>query len=244
MPALLRLLPFAIADGPRNMAADETLLEAATAGTASLRFYGWSNATLSLGYFQPAARRHDDARLAQLPFVRRPSGGEALVHHHELTYCLALPAGAPWQPAGKCGVCMHRVLAAALARLGVTARLADSDRRAPFAGVLCFQHHTPGDLLIGAAKVAGSAQRKQRGALMQHGGLLLAASPHAPELPGVRERTGLDLRPSDVRARVIEELVRETAWSLAISEWTEQEQKRIDELTEVKYRQATWNGKR
>src|SRR5689334_22732481 len=88
----VRLFRFALADGPTNMAVDETLLEAAAAGTASLRFYGWSAATLSLGYFQRAADR-----LVALPWVRRPSGGGAIVHHLEVTYCLALPAGRPWQ---------------------------------------------------------------------------------------------------------------------------------------------------
>ena len=51
-----------------------------------------------------------------------------------------------------------------------------------FTGLLCFQHLTPGDLLLQGAKVVGSAQRRHRGALLQHGGILLAASPHAPEL--------------------------------------------------------------
>ena len=52
--SVVRLLPFADADGPHNMAADEMLLETAGAGQASLRFYGWSAPALSLGYF-PAA---------------------------------------------------------------------------------------------------------------------------------------------------------------------------------------------
>ena len=71
----IRLLPFATADGAHNMAADEVLLESAVAGVASLRFYTWTPATVSLGYFQPVRVRDDDARLAALPFVRRPSGG-------------------------------------------------------------------------------------------------------------------------------------------------------------------------
>ena len=47
----------AIAEGAHNMAADEVLLESAVKGSASLRFYGWTKATLSLGYFQPAQLR-------------------------------------------------------------------------------------------------------------------------------------------------------------------------------------------
>src|SRR5437899_518235 len=102
-----RLLPFHIAAGPWQMAADEVLLESAVRGLASLRFYGWPAATLSLGYFQPAAVRRADPTLSALPWVRRPSGGSALVHHHEITYALALPAGAPWQTRKGCALCMH-----------------------------------------------------------------------------------------------------------------------------------------
>ena len=50
---IVRVLPFAVADGPHNMAADEVLLEGALAGVASLRCYGWTTPTVSLGYFQP-----------------------------------------------------------------------------------------------------------------------------------------------------------------------------------------------
>ncbi len=70
--AVCRLLPWRVADGVSNMAADEGLLEAAAAGIASLRFYAWSRATLSLGYFQPHASRHNPEVLGDLPYVRRP----------------------------------------------------------------------------------------------------------------------------------------------------------------------------
>ena len=57
------------------MAADEALLEAASRGVASLRFYGWSEATLSLGYFQPAAVARRDPPACRLavgaPPIRR-----------------------------------------------------------------------------------------------------------------------------------------------------------------------------
>src|SRR5439155_20983762 len=117
-----RLLPDAVADGPANMADDEMLLRSAAKGRASLRFYAWTEATLSLGYFQPAARRLDDPLLRDLPFVRRPTGGDALVHHHELTYCLAVPAGRGWQSDER-WLRMHAIIAAALAELGVAAHL-------------------------------------------------------------------------------------------------------------------------
>ncbi|HMF12835.1 MAG TPA: hypothetical protein VKE94_11030, partial [Gemmataceae bacterium] len=117
-----RLLPYVVDDGPRNMAADEALLHSALDGTASLRFYGWSPATLSLGYFQPASVRNADPRLRALPFVRRPSGGDTLVHHHEMTYALTLPAGPPWQPRGTTWLGrMHGIIACGLRDLGISA---------------------------------------------------------------------------------------------------------------------------
>src|SRR5438105_6596684 len=136
--AACRLLPYAVADGPHNMAADEVLLEAALAGVAALRFYGWRTATVSLGYFQPERVRRGDDRLAGLPFVRRPSGGGTLVHHHEITYAFGLPAGPPWQTGQSWLIRMHELVAAGLARLGVAARPHVPSGDAPLHGFLCF----------------------------------------------------------------------------------------------------------
>src|SRR4051812_32892006 len=99
MSQTIRLLPLESADGHTNMAADEVLLESALGGVASLRFYTWSAPTLSLGYFQHAAERAADANLSRLAWVRRSTGGAAIVHHHELTYALALPPGKEWASA-------------------------------------------------------------------------------------------------------------------------------------------------
>src|SRR6516164_1368656 len=102
------------------MAADEVLLQSAQSGQASLRFYGWTEATLSLGYFQSAREVRAFPGLGGLAWVRRPSGGAAIVHHREVTYALALPPGAAWQPAGVSWlVRMHEALRLAFGKLGV-----------------------------------------------------------------------------------------------------------------------------
>ena len=239
----VRLLPYTEADGPHNMAADEVLLEAAVAGSASLRLYGWSQATLSLGYFQPVAVRESDPRLANLPWVRRPTGGETLVHHHELTYALSLPPGPPWQAHRTSWLAlMHAILAEALAGLGAAAVSVGSEVR--LGQVLCFLHHTPGDLHIGRAKVVGSAQRRRRGALLQHGAVLLAASPHTPALPGVAELIGRGLSAEEVAAAVRVCFARRTGWTLEPADWTADECHRIDALAADKYAQPAWNARR
>jgi lipoate-protein ligase A len=240
-----RLLPSIIASGPWNMAADEVLLHSAVAGVASLRFYGWPTATLSLGYFQAAAPARADPRRAALPWVRRASGGTALIHHHEVTYALALPPGPPWQRAGASWLQrMHAILRDALAACGVAARLCPADGERGRGQALCFLHQAPCDVLVGQAKVVGSAQRKLRGALMQHGGILLAQSPAAPELPGIAELTGRRLTPEQVSEAVTEQLARATGWRLVWCDWTPGERKHIEELAAGKYAGATWNERR
>ena len=174
--ATCRLLPFADADGPHNMAADEALLQSAIRGTASLRFYAWTTPTVSLGYFQPEHVRYEEKQLSALPFVRRASGGAMLVHHHEVTYALALPSRALWQSSESWLRRMHLIVADALARQGIIAHLYESANKSTSPSPLCYLQHAPCDLLIGSSKIVGSAQRKQRRALLQHGGILLAGS--------------------------------------------------------------------
>jgi lipoyl(octanoyl) transferase len=234
-----RLLPYAVADGPTNMATDEALLRAAVAGVATLHFYGWSLPTLSLGYFQKESVRHSDPLLAALPFVRRPTGGETLVHHHELTYALTVPAGARPQPWPQI---MHEVIAAALASLGIEAHLLERSWASRVEGPLCFHHATPGDVLVATAKVVGSAQRKHRGAVLQHGSILLASSPYAPTLPGVLELTGKKLTAQDVRVAVIEGF-EETLGTRLVPGELDAERMDIEFLKATKYLTATWNCK-
>jgi lipoate-protein ligase A len=241
-PACTRLLPFRVSAGVWNMAADEALLRSAAAGTASMRFYGWTEATLSLGYFQPFAAALADPRLAGLPWLRRLTGGAAIVHHHELTYALALPAGRPWQTPGASWINRwHEIVRTVLAGFGIRAALCREEVR--LGEVLCFLHHTPGDLLIGSAKVAGSAQRKRSGALLQHGSILLAQSPATPALPGITELSGSTLPVELLWPALVEEFNRATAWPIEAGNWTAEEEQAIAELL-PRYDSPGWNKRR
>jgi lipoate-protein ligase A len=239
---VVRLLPYRAAAGAWNMAADDALLASAADGAASLRFYGWLGPTLSLGYFQPHAPARASPGLGGLDWVRRPTGGAALVHHHEVTYALALPAGREWQPPGQPCLChFHHLLVEALAELGVSARLCDREEKR--GEVLCFLHHTPGDVLIDGHKVAGSAQRKVRGALLQHGGILLARSEHTPQLPGIAELSGRSLSAEDVQSAVVARL-RQDGWAIEAGDWTAAEEGHIGEALQARYTSREWNERR
>jgi lipoate-protein ligase A len=127
--------------------------------------------------------------------IRRATGGGAIVHDHDLTYSLVLPLGDRWSAdATHLYQQAHTGLVSALAAWGVKASLRSGSDvtpgRAPF---LCFLRQAAGDVLLGEAKIAGSAQRRAKGAVLQHGSVLLRRSRHAPELPGIEELTGLSI---------------------------------------------------
>ncbi len=95
-PTDCRLIVHPPSPGAWNMAVDEALLmDAVENGVATLRFYQWSEPTLSLGYFQRYSDREQHAASRKCAVVRRQSGGGAILHDRELTYSLMLPAGSP-----------------------------------------------------------------------------------------------------------------------------------------------------
>ncbi len=239
----LRWFPFSRHDGAYNMAADDVLLDAAaTQGLASLRFYGWTPATVSLGYFQPAVVLREEKTLQQLPWVRRPSGGKTLVHHHELTYALTLPPG--FQPGWM--VRMHqRVILPALERLGLAGKIGVVDKETAAAGeFLCFKQETLGDLSCAGHKVVGSAQRKHRKALLQHGGDSACAERTCDRLPGIKELTGLELSVEELLREILGLIQLETGWHAKQAQWSPGEMNAIREKMLEQYGTNVWNEKR
>ena len=243
----VRLLPFETLPGPTNMAADEILLDAAVAGVASIRFYDWSVPTLSLGYFQPFAIPRADPLLAKLSVVRRSTGGGAIVHHHDLTYCIGIPAtligDEPW------GCKMHHLIANVLMSFGVAANPVVCGEEKQSDPVLCFHHHTAGDLAVGLRtakrdKIVGSAQRKQHGAILQHGSALLGVSAFAPSLPGIRELSGIAIEPKRLAERIAREFAKVTGWTIQPTDWTSEELLRRGQIGEAKYANREWTEKR
>jgi lipoate-protein ligase A len=181
--------------GAWNMAVDEALLEAAVdRGALQARWYRWSEATLSLGYFQPVPSAGHSPRLSGLPVVRRLSGGGAILHHHEWTYSCAIPASHPLARSPRdLYTVVHDEIIRALARFGIQTRqrgVTDPGRDSQF---LCFGRADAADVVAGDQKVLGSAQRRRKGAILQHGSLVLRRSEFAPEFPGI-----FDLSPQPV----------------------------------------------
>ncbi|MFQ5465839.1 MAG: biotin/lipoate A/B protein ligase family protein [Thermodesulfobacteriota bacterium] len=188
-----RLIVDGPASGVDNMATDEALLAVAGEERPALpvlRLYAWASPTVSVGYLQKVA----DLEGAGVPVVRRITGGRALLHDMELTYSVVADARCPLFAGGIAGSYgeISRCLADALRAAGVTAEFtvggstaAELRRRA------CFGSATRFEVLADGGKIVASAQRRLRGAFLQHGSILMGADEALNERlfgPGVIER--------------------------------------------------------
>jgi lipoate-protein ligase A len=174
--------------GVRNMAIDEALLEAALdRGECTVRWYRWRSATVSLGYFQDKDAATAIPAFAGLDVVRRLTGGGAILHHHEWTYSCSVPPGYPLsQTPSRIYEFVHARIIAGLAQKGVDAAALRGTNNASAEGeFLCFGRGDSRDVVLQGHKIVGSAQRRRRGAVLQHGSLLLRRSEYAPQFPGV-----------------------------------------------------------
>ncbi len=157
------------------MARDHAMAEAVGPGCAALRLYRWTAPTISFGRNEPARGLYDvdTARRQGIVFVRRPTGGRAVLHHHELTYAVAVPATA-YGGVRTTYQRVNRALLRGLWALGVPATLWDDRRPAarPDAGP-CFDRPAHGEVVVGASKIVGSAQARVERVVLQHGSLPL-----------------------------------------------------------------------
>jgi lipoate-protein ligase A len=246
-PQVCRLILDGPADGAWNMAVDETLLAlAARDGGPILRFYGWSEPTLSLGYFQPYGDRQGHPPSRACPVVRRPSGGGAIVHDRELTYSFAVPVAHPLaRPPDALYRLFHETLAEALPPPDGRPPAGLWTGPAHAAGAfLCFERRAAGDLVCEAAKIAGSAQRRRRGALVQHGGVLLACSAAAPDLPGWEDLCGAPCPAAALIAAWCDRLARRAGLAWRTLPLGPEESRLAGLLADTKYRRPGWTRRR
>lgn len=243
---VVRVLEDAPAAGAWNMSVDEALAaSAADQGVATLRFYRWSPATLSLGYFQALADR--DAHLAsrECPVVRRSTGGGAILHERELTYSFVAPAKIGDRGAAQALYDLfHDTLIETLAEFGVEASRQPETQGELDSKFLCFERRAQGDLICRGAKIVGSAQRRSHGAVLQHGSILLAASCFAPELPGIAELAGVAVPESELIERWVEALESASGLDFAPDGRTPAEDAFAAEQQAGRYAAAEWTAKR
>jgi lipoyl(octanoyl) transferase len=164
-----------------NMAIDEVLLE--FAAIPLIRFYRWQSPALSFGYF---GRFTDVASYqCERDLVRRWTGGGIVFHGEDLTYSLVIPSRDTAFSESSTSIYerVHQALCDALSETGQPALVAAGDDRVPGsamvatrtgisdAGYSCFANPVRADVMIDGRKIAGAAQRRTRGGLLQQGSI-------------------------------------------------------------------------
>ncbi len=146
----------------------------------SLRLYRWQPWAISLGHHQSP----DDLDLARcaaegIDVVRRPTGGRAILHAEELTYCVVMYTGR------RAVLTVYNDISRALVRglklFGVEVTLQKSQPNFPEAyrhasAIPCFTSSARYEIEWRGRKLVGSAQRRygdgERDVVLQHGSIL------------------------------------------------------------------------
>jgi lipoate-protein ligase A len=166
------------------MALDEAILVAHSEGLVppTVRFYGWNPAALSIGYFQKVSEVDFPAlRSKGIGFVRRPTGGRAVLHDREVTYSIVVSESHPRMPSSVNE--SYRVLSMGLVEgfrnLGLRADMVslaaeeEKEKYMSLGSAACFDSPSWYELVVEGRKITGSAQTRQRGVILQHGSILL-----------------------------------------------------------------------
>jgi len=175
-----RFIDSGVNTGAMNMAIDEAVMVHCADGKVppTLRFYRWDPPTLTLGYFQKAAKTVDLERCTELGIdvVRRLTGGRAVLHDKELTYSLIMGKNSREVPESvtQSYKILSKGLLLGLRYLGIPATMskpARSNGQMSTSGA-CFDALSSYELEVGGKKIVGSAQARRFGAILQHGSVM------------------------------------------------------------------------
>ena len=261
-----RLIRDGAATGARNMALDEAMLRCQAGADArpTLRFYRWNPSCLSLGRFQKTF-----AVALDIDVVRRPTGGRAVWHQHEITYSAAFPLDIV--PASATSVIgsyrwLTRAFLNGLREVGVVAELEKAiqstlrSSQNTLSGANCFLATAACDSVVDGRKLIGAAQCRKtidgRVVVLQHGSLLLDVDVEAwrgvlgTEAAAMRggvmtlAELGLWSSEEDSEAMVAALVlgVQSTLGAdVEVATWNEAELDLARQLERVKYRSLRWN---
>jgi len=180
-PATWRLINTGVSDGATNMSIDEAIMHSVAENRSppTLRFYGWAPPCVSVGYSQ-SVRKEVDLEMCRergYTWVRRPTGGRAILHIDELTYSVVAPRGEA-RVAGDIITSYRRLSLGMVEGLRTLhGGVVQADRMEADGGVeksaACFDVPSHYEVTAYGRKLVGSAQVRRNGVVLQHGALPL-----------------------------------------------------------------------
>ena len=167
----MKYLGYSVNSGSKNMEIDAQILENAIASSEKdilFRLYGWSPMCISLGRNQKG-----DFLTGEIEAVRRLTGGRALLHDNEITYCCVAPVDMILN--GQSVVDSYKYISGILIdffkTLGVELDFGENKRVSTHYDY-CMLLSTGADVCYKGQKIIGSAQCRKNGYILQHGSIL------------------------------------------------------------------------
>ncbi|MFN3480459.1 MAG: biotin/lipoate A/B protein ligase family protein [Thermodesulfovibrionales bacterium] len=251
-----RLIDSGEGDAFFNMALDEAIATFVINGTAppTLRFYGWEVPSVSLGHFQ----KIDDINLNycsenNLPVVRRPTGGRAILHGDELTYSFSARnedgfSGGLMESYSLIG----NAFLEALRMLGLDAEMMQRRQKGSILtrSPLCFNSTSIGEISLRGIKLIGSAQRRWKGGFLQQGSIpysidlektkgIFRVMPESISLRGIGSFINIDM--GSIKKAILKAFEKTFNINLVLSCLSRDEIFLAERLQKEKYLLPEWN---
>ena len=173
----MEFIPYEVKTGQENMQIDSDLLEYAIKNQLKepiFRLYGWSPACVSLGRNQKSDFLDlDFLKQNNIDYVRRLTGGRALLHDNEITYSYICPASflANGENVVNSYKEISKILIDAFKKLDIELDFGGT-KKANGHKDYCMLVSTGADLCYQNRKLIGSAQFRKEGYILQHGSIL------------------------------------------------------------------------
>ncbi len=162
------------------MAVDEAILESTASfqQPTTLRLYAWNPACLSLGQAQPVSDvDQEQLKVLGWQLVRRPTGGKAILHADELTYCICASRNDPHVQGSVLESYQHLsqglIYAMQLVGLQVVSEPHKSPADRNTSKPICFEVPSDYEITLAGKKLIGSAQARKKDGVLQHGAIPL-----------------------------------------------------------------------
>lgn len=166
-----------------NMALDEAIAISVRKGDSppTLRLYGWSIPSVSIGYSQRISDIDSDYCIKKgIPIVRRLTGGRAILHSNEITYSFSVKTDDELFSKGLRD--SYRKISKAfvifLTKIGLSpeVRLSRDVRQSSIVNrqsrsPLCFESVSYCEITLNDRKIVGSAQKRWTDGLLQQGSI-------------------------------------------------------------------------
>lgn len=244
--------------GAMNMALDEAIFQNVKDRQIIIRFYSFIHPTLSLGIFQNYKKTVNERNCTKqgIDIVRRPTGGRAVLHHKEITYCVVVKDSRLKSISlrNRIYILIAKSWQEAIQKIGIKDVTFETQKKGRyFNKPSCFSISSFGEIKWNGRKMVGAAQKISGSKVLQHGFLLTNISPDysnnsiiqpldvSSDAVGVFDIVKYDkLKVERLKQYFVNSMARELSAKFVNSVFSDKERLNADLLFNMKYGDSAW----